>query len=118
MHVQLARLCTAPQAEVSSRPRQDSARLVFHRRGEMLRLPAARGAHNGRVFGSVARGQAGPESDVDFLDDLKPHRTLFDFGGLILDLEEALGRKVDVVEISAPSRPPARIQREAVPPPR
>jgi predicted nucleotidyltransferase len=85
------------------------------RREEILRIAAARGATNVRVFGSVARGEAGPESDVDFLVDLAPERTLFDLSGLILDLGDALGRKVDVVEISRPSTVANQIQREAIP---
>lgn len=84
------------------------------RRDEILRIAAARGAHNVRVFGSVARGEAGPESDVDFLIDLEQGRTLFDLSSLILDLEDALGSKVDVVQITRPSRVADRIQREAV----
>jgi predicted nucleotidyltransferase len=84
------------------------------RRSEILRIAAARGATNVRVFGSVARGEAGPESDVDFLIDLAPERTLFDLSGLILELEDALGRKVDVVEISRPSTVANRIQLEAI----
>ena len=91
------------------------------RREEILRIAAARGAYNVRVFGSVARDEATPESDVDLLIDLEPGRTLFDLGGLVLDLEETLGRKVDVVEVPSHFRSPTtkriseRIQREAVP---
>jgi predicted nucleotidyltransferase len=85
------------------------------RRSEILHIAAARGATNVRAFGSVDRGEAGPESDVDFLVDLAPERTLFDMSGLILDLEDALGHKVDVVELSEPSPVAARIQREAIP---
>ena len=84
------------------------------RREEILRIAAARGAYNVRVFGSVARGEAGPESDVDFLVDLEPGHTLFDLSELILDLEEALGRKVDVLEIRRPSPPGDSIRRQAV----
>ena len=85
------------------------------RRDEIMRIAAARGAHDIRVFGSVARGEEGPESDVDFLVDLEAERTLFDLSGLILDLEEVLGRKVDVIEITQSSPIARRIQREAVP---
>lgn len=85
------------------------------RREEIVEIAARRGAANIRVFGSVARGEAGPDSDVDFLVELQPGRTLFDLSGLILDLEEALGRKVHVVEIPEPSPVAKRIQREALP---
>lgn len=85
------------------------------RREEIVRIAAARGAHNIRVFGSVARGEENSASDIDFLVDLDPHRTLFDLSELILDLQETLGRKVDVVEIRRPSRVGEKIQRQAVP---
>ena len=52
---------------------------------------------NVRVFGSVAEGRANENSDVDFLVDLEPERSLFDLGGLLMDLQELLGRRVDVV---------------------
>ncbi len=53
--------------------------------------------YNVRVFGSVARGEADAESDIDLLVDMEPGRTLFDIGGLLMDLEELLGCNVDVV---------------------
>jgi predicted nucleotidyltransferase len=49
------------------------------------------------VFGSVSRGQNGPESDLDLLIRLEPSRTLFDLSGFRLDVQEALRQKVDVV---------------------
>ena len=51
-----------------------------------------------RVFGSVARGEARPESDVDFLVDVRPIHSAFFPGGLVADLEDLLGWRVDVVE--------------------
>ena len=71
--------------------------LIKNKREEILRIAARHGAQNVRIFGSVARGEAGPESDVDFLVDAGPDRTFFFPGGLLADLEELLGRKVDVV---------------------
>jgi predicted nucleotidyltransferase len=56
-----------------------------------------RGVVRASIFGSVARGEERPESDVDFLVEFEPGRTLFDLAGLCLDLEEELGRPVDVV---------------------
>lgn len=85
------------------------------RRTELLDIAATHGARNVRVFGSVARGEARADSDVDFLVELEPSRSLIDLSGLILDLGEALGREVDVVEISKPSRTADRITHEAVP---
>ena len=54
-------------------------------------------AGEGRVFGSVARGEATDDGDVDFLVDLEPGRSLFDLGGLLMDLQDLLQRDVDVV---------------------
>ncbi len=64
---------------------------------EILRIAASHGAHNVRVFGSYARGEAGPDSDLDLLVSMDSNRSLLDTVGLIQDLEETLGRKVDVV---------------------
>ncbi len=71
--------------------------LIHGRHGEILRLFARYGASNPRLFGSFARGDAGPVSDVDFLVDMESTRTLLDLVGLQQDLEEILGRRVDVV---------------------
>ncbi len=68
------------------------------RRSEILRLAAIHGCHNVRVFGSVATGQSGPGSDIDFLVDLEQDRGLLDLGGLLSDLSDLLGVEVDVVE--------------------
>lgn len=67
------------------------------KRDEILRVAAKHGARNVRVFGSVVRGEAGDQSDIDFLVEFEPGRSLLDHAGLVLDLEELLGRKVDVV---------------------
>lgn len=71
--------------------------LLLSKRAKMLDLAAARGAHNLRVFGSAARGAAREDSDVDLLVDLDPGRSALDLAGLTLDLEELLGRRVDIV---------------------
>ena len=70
---------------------------VQSKRETILRLAARRGARNVRLFGSVARNEAGPNSDVDFLVDLEPGRSLLDLGGLLMDLQHLLGRQVDVI---------------------
>lgn len=86
------------------------------KRADILRLCAAYGARNLRVFGSVARGQADARSDVDFLVDMEPGRSLFDLGGLQYELERLLGRPVDVVtERGLKARVRDRVLREAVP---
>lgn len=72
-------------------------RLVEERREEILRIASAHGARNVRVFGSVARGEAGERSDIDFLVEFEPGQSLLDHSGLVNDLEELLGCKVDVV---------------------
>ncbi len=81
---------------------QDRSKLSLEslrqRRNEILLIAERHGARNIRVFGSVARGEEGPDSDLDFLVDLEPHRNLFDLGNLVMDLQDLLGRKVDVVE--------------------
>lgn len=67
-------------------------------RAEILRICYQHGARNVRVFGSFARGEAGSGSDVDFLVDVGPEHSAFFPGGLLMDLEELLGRQVDIVE--------------------
>jgi len=54
------------------------------------------GAHNVRVFGSATRGESFPSSDIDFLVDLDPDRTLMDLGGLLIALQELLQVRVDL----------------------
>jgi hypothetical protein len=74
------------------------AALLAEKREEILRIAARHGAYNVRVFGSVARGDAGVASDVDLLVDVRPDHSAFFPGGLVADLEDLLGRRVDVVE--------------------
>ena len=59
------------------------------------------GVSNVRVFGSVARGDAAPDSDIDFLIEVTGPTTPWFPGGLVAELEELLGRRVDVVEANA-----------------
>lgn len=66
-------------------------------REAILRLAAQHGVCNVRVFGSASRGETGTDSDLDFLVDLEPERSLLDLGALLMDLEDLLGRKVDLV---------------------
>ena len=70
---------------------------IKRRKKEILALAAKYGASDIRVFGSVARGEAGADSDVDFLVSLEQGRSLFDLGGLLMDLQSLLHRKVDIV---------------------
>ncbi len=73
--------------------------LLSKKRLDILLLADKYGAHNVRVFGSVARGEADEQSDIDFLVDMEPGRSLFDMGGLLMDLRDLLGREVDVVTL-------------------
>jgi predicted nucleotidyltransferase len=73
------------------------AELITAKKADILRIAAKHGARNVRVFGSVARGEARSDSDVDFLVDMEPGRTLFDMGGLLMELRDLLGTEVDVV---------------------
>ncbi len=66
-------------------------------RDQIVAAAGRRGAHNIRVFGSVARGDQHYDSDMDFLVDFEPGRSLLDLTGLWLHLESVLGCKVDVV---------------------
>jgi len=65
---------------------------------QILQLATRYGAHNIRLFGSVARGDMRDESDIDFLVEFEPQRSLLDQGGLLMDLQDLLGCKVDVVD--------------------
>jgi len=67
------------------------------KRQDILQAAARHGAQNVRVFGSVARGEAGPASDVDFLVERAAVTSTWFPAGLILELEEILGRRVEVV---------------------
>ena len=71
--------------------------VVLPNREKILQLAEQYGARRVRVFGSVARRQEDAESDIDFLVDMEPGRSLFDLGGLLVDLEKLLNSKVDVV---------------------
>jgi uncharacterized protein len=85
------------------------------KRQEIIRVAGARGARNVRVFGSVARNEAQETSDIDFLVDMEMDRSALDLSELILDLEEILGRKVNVITIRRLSPLADNIVREAVP---
>ena len=71
--------------------------LVHTKREQILRLARRHGVTRVRVFGSMARGDAGPESDVDLLIEVGGDPSPWFPGGLIAELEELLGRRVQVV---------------------
>ena len=89
--------------------------LLQEKREDILRVAAKRGAYNVRVFGSVARDEADSKSDIDILVDMEPGRSLFDLGGLLMDLEDLLGHDVDVVtERGLRERIRERVLKEAI----
>ncbi|MBD2012957.1 nucleotidyltransferase family protein [Microcoleus sp. FACHB-53] len=89
--------------------------LLQANRERILQTASQYGAYNVRIFGSVARGEADASSDVDFLVEMEPGRSLFDLGGLLMDLQELLNCKVDIVtEKGLRERIRERVLREAI----
>ena len=89
--------------------------LLRMKREDILQTARKYGASNVRVFGSVARGEADEKSDIDLLVDLEKGRSLFDLGGLLMDLQDLLGCNVDVVtEKGLRERIRERVLKEAV----
>ena len=90
--------------------------VIQARRAELLDLAARRGARNLRVFGSVARGEAGPDSDLDLIVEMDSDRGVMDLLALISELEDALGTRVHLVEDVAPRDPLlVRVLEQVVP---
>jgi predicted nucleotidyltransferase len=89
---------------------------IKEKREDILRIAKKYGAYNIRIFGSVVRGEAKQDSDLDILVDLEPDRSLLDHAGLIIDLQETMNCKVDVVTEKG-LRPRIRdvILKEAIP---
>lgn len=88
---------------------------IRHHRTAIEALAQRYGAHDIRIFGSVARGDTTESSDLDLLVRFDPERSLFDHGGLLMDLQDLLGVKVDVIDEEG-MRPRFRTQvmKEAV----
>ena len=74
----------------------DTAVQIPGKREEIVRIAAEHGATQVRVFGSVARGEARPDSDLDLLVTWSEGTSLLDHAALVLELESLLGRKVDI----------------------
>jgi predicted nucleotidyltransferase len=90
--------------------------LLKAKREEILRIAARHGAKNVRIFGSVARGEADDKSDVDFLVEMDEKTSLMDHAALQVELEELLGRKVDVApEDCIRPKMKDRVLKEAIP---
>jgi len=90
--------------------------LLKAKRDEILRIAAEHGARQIRIFGSVVRGEADENSDIDLLVDLEPGKNLLDLGELQMDLQDLLDWKVDLVtEKGLRERIRKRVLEEAVP---
>jgi predicted nucleotidyltransferase len=83
----------ATARQISEVPSLESLRKV---RSEILAVVTRHGASNVRIYGSVARDEAGPDSDIDLLVDMEDGRSLMDLAGLHLDLEDLLGFQVEI----------------------
>ncbi|HCO93129.1 MAG TPA: DNA polymerase subunit beta [Phycisphaerales bacterium] len=94
----------------------DIKQQIQEKRDEICAIAAKHGAYNIRIFGSVVRGEAGPDSDIDFLIDAGPTTSSWFPAGLIIDLQKILGRRVEIVTEKALS-PFIRdyVLREAIP---
>jgi predicted nucleotidyltransferase len=90
--------------------------LLKSKREDILRLAGLRGARNLRGFGSVARGEEDSTSDVDFIVDMEPGKSLLDFGRLLMDLQELFGCSIDIAtEQGLKARLGDRALQEAIP---
>jgi len=125
-----SRICSRPilQREILFRPihptifskdimaQPDIYQLIRSKRTEITILAGKYGASHIRIFGSVARHTADEKSDIDFLVELAPGKTLFDLGGFAYDLEKLLGRPVDVCTVPLLREPfRSRVVLEAIP---
>jgi len=94
----------------------DIYQVIRTKREEITLIAGKYGASHIRIFGSVARQSADEKSDIDFLVELEPGRTLFDLGGFAYDLERLLGRPVDVCTLPLLREPiRTRVAAEAIP---
>jgi len=94
----------------------DTQQLIHDKRDAILEIAMRYGASDIRVFGSVARGDATDSSDLDLIVRFEPGPSLLDHGGLVMDLRELLGIRVDVIDEDA-MRPRFRqhVMKEAIP---
>jgi predicted nucleotidyltransferase len=89
---------------------------ILDHRDQILAIASRYGASQVRLFGSVARGDDTPDSDVDFLVRFEQGRSLLDQGGLLMELRGLLGMKVDLLSEGAlTGRFGEHVQREAIP---
>lgn len=76
-------------------------KLIETHRQKIIELAKSRGAQRVQLFGSMAKDSATPTSDVDFLVEMRSGSTAFALGGLLMDLQDLLGRRVDLVTPNA-----------------
>jgi predicted nucleotidyltransferase len=79
----------------------NNSNIVKSNRQEIIRIAAAHGASNIRLFGSFARDESGPGSDIDLLVDMEPQRSLLDIIAIKHKIEDITNCKVDVVTAAA-----------------
>lgn len=97
-------------------PPTDPLGVLSKKRSAVLRIARKHGARSVRIFGSVARGEATRESDIDLLVELEPGRGLFQQAAMLLELQDLLGRDVDVVTVEGlRGHIRERVLREAIP---
>jgi len=90
--------------------------VLQQKREAILEIARRYGASDIRIFGSVARGDNTEASDVDLIVRFEPGRSLFDHGGLLMDLQDLLGVKVDVIsEHGMRERFRNHVMKEAIP---
>jgi hypothetical protein len=90
--------------------------LLQNKREDILSIASRYGAYNILIFGSVARDEADESSDIDFLVEMEPDRSLLDMGGLLMELRELLGMNVDIVTKNGlKSRIRENVLKEAIP---
>jgi uncharacterized protein len=99
------RLSRSSSLTSNGRAQLQSDQIRVAMRQAILQTASELGARDVRVFGSVARGEERPDSDIDFLVTLEPGRTLMDLARLETRLEALLGRPVDVATVAGLREP-------------
>jgi uncharacterized protein len=94
-HSRVATHCPTKESAMNTGIALESLRA---KREHILDIAKRHGAFSVKIFGSTVRGDRGESSDVDFLVELEPDRSLMDLGGLLMDLQEFLDCKVDLAE--------------------
>ena len=91
-------------------------KLLLVNKTKIIEIAARHGASNIRIFGSIARGEADKNSDIDLLVTIEPGRSLLDHAAMHLELQKLLGHKVDVIsERGLKERIRKKVLAEAVP---